>query len=303
MLFAPSSGSVASAPLDPALGGPDGHLHLDASISPVVRTEVDLDAYLRRERTRVHVDGARLDEALPLEASLRRALGVLQRLEASALAESRAMLATWTANEARITAFLAAWMVERHWQARALRDLLDHAAGAAAGAVRTAHGIRPLARLRRLHVDRIQPLIAPAWTALAGEAVTAGHMARMAIQESQLLASLRALAPRLDGHAREVVETVAERHEDSAEFFAAEAIARISRSPREARLARIILLLDSPWDGGGVSDPELPAALGTIGADPADRAALRRAREEITRLLPGPLPDRTAGARPHPMGA
>src|SRR5690625_6222002 len=34
------------------------------------------------------------------------------------------MLATWTGNEARVTAFLATWLVERYWLASALRDLL-----------------------------------------------------------------------------------------------------------------------------------------------------------------------------------
>lgn len=266
-------------------------LHFDGSTARVLRTEVDVEAYTRRDHGRIAVDTARLAAEEPLTDDLRLALGVLQRLAGSALAESRAMLPTWTGNEARITAFLASWMVERHWQARALRDLLtgdDPVARPRPVAPRT-----PAGRLRRLHVDRLQPLIAPAWTVLAGEAVTAGHMARMAVQEASLQAALRALAPRLTGETRRVVEEIDDRQQGATDFFTAEAIARVSRSRREARTARVVLALGSPLDGGGTSDPDLPAALAVIGADPQTRAALRRARFEITRLLPGPdLPGR-----------
>lgn len=277
----------ASIPVD---GPYAGHLHFDADSTPVLRTDVDVAAYVRRGTSRLPVDTARLADHEPLGAELRLALGVLQRLEASALAESRAMLSTATGNEARITAFLATWMVDRHWQSRALRDLLtaDHPTQ------RPEPWHRPGAAhlLRRLHVDRLQPLLSPLWIGLAGEAVAAGHMARMAIQEASLQAALRSASQQLDGEARRVTELLVQRHEAAVEFFTAEAIARLSRSPREARTARLMLSLSSPLDGGGVPDPDLLPALSVLGATAADRAALRRARYEITRLLPGPdLPD------------
>lgn len=291
---AETTGTATSTP-DPhatiPVDGPfAGHLHFDASVTPTLRTEVDVDAYVRRGTGRLPVDLALLEAEEPLGAELRRALGVLQRLEASALAESRAMLATATGNEARITAFLATWMVDRHWQSRALRDLLtgDHATDRPLPQRRpgTAH------ILRRLHVDRLQPLLSPLWTGLAGEATAAGHMARLAIQETSLQASLRAATRRLGGEARRVTEVVAHRHQAAVDFFTAEAIARLTRSPREAVTARVMLSLSSPLDGGGVPDPDLREALATLGATATDRAALRRARYEITRLLPGPdLPD------------
>lgn len=291
-----------AAPNEPATSTPDphatipvdgafaGHLHFDASITPALRTDVDVDAYVRRGTARLPVDIAQLAAEEPLGAELRLALGVLQRLESSALAESRAMLATATGNEARITAFLATWMVDRHWQSRALRDLLtgDHPTE------RPLPQRRPGAAhiVRRLHVDRVQPLLSPLWTGLAGEASAAGHMARLAIQESSLQAALRAAVSRLDGEARRVTEVVARRHQAAVDFFTAEAIARLTRSPREAVTARVMLSLSSPLDGGGVPDPDLREALAVLGATSADRAALRRARSEITRLLPGPdLPD------------
>jgi hypothetical protein len=274
----------------PTSGPYAGHLHFDASIAPVLRTDFDVAAYVRRGSGRLGVDTARLAAEEPLSEDLRLALGVLHRLEASALAESRAMLATATGNEARITAFLATWLVDRFWQARALRDLLtgDHPVDRP----ELHHELHPLRTLRRIHVDRVQPLLTPLWNGIAGEAVAAGHMARMAIQEASLQAALTALSRRRGGEARRVLDMVIARHDAAVDFFTAEAIARITRSRREAVTARVLLALDSPLDGGGIVDADLRPALPVLGRDHHDRAALRRARYEITRLLPGPdLPD------------
>lgn len=267
-----------------------GHLHFDETIVPVLHTDFDVAAYVRRGTARLEVDTALQATEEPLGEDLRLALGVLQRLESSALGESRAMLATTTGNEARITAFLATWLVDRFWQSRALRDLLtgDHATDRP----RARHHPHPLAALRRLHVDRVQPLLTPVWNVTAGEALPAGHMTRMAIQEASLQAALVAVSRRTSGEARRVLDMVAERHQAAVDFFVAEAIARLTRSRGEAITARALLSFGSPLDGGGLIDPDLRPALAVLGADPRDRAALRRARFEITRLLPGPdLPD------------
>lgn len=274
----------------PRTGRFAGHLHFDETVTPVLRTDFDVAEYVRRGTARLEVDSALLATEEPLDEDLRLTLGVLQRLESSALAESRAMLATVTGNEARITAFLATWLVDRFWQSRALRDLLtgDHPTE------RPRHRHRPgLAHtLRRVHLDRVQPLLSPLWTGLAGEAVAAGHMARMAVQEASLQAALTAVSRRLTGEARRVAEVVIDRHQAAVDFFTAEAIARLTRSPREALTARLLLSLGSPLDGGGLPDPDLPSALAVLGRTAEDRAALHRARFEITRLLPGPdLPD------------
>src|SRR5699024_2463376 len=281
----------------PLVGPFAGHLHFDASITPVLRTDVDVDAYVRRGTSRLGVDSALLASERPLPEDLRLALGVLQRLEASALAESRAMLATATGSEARITAFLATWRVDRFWQSRALPDLLTGDRPGERPVPRRRPG--PLRALRLLYLDRVQPLLGPVWTGLAGESVAAGHMARMAVQEASLQAGLRAVSGRLSGEARRVTELVVDRHQASVDFFTAEAIARITRSRREALTARVVLSLGSPLDGGGLPDPDLPAALTVLGGTAAERAALRRARYEITRLLPGPdVPDPRLGPLP-----
>ena len=52
-------------------------------------------------------------------------------------------------------------------------------------------------------------------------------------------------------------------------------------STLEAAVARLVLSLDSPLDGGGIIDPDLKPALQVIGAESRDRAALRRARWQL----------------------
>ncbi len=275
----------------PRPAGPfDGHLHLDQSITPVLLTDFDVAAYVRRGSARLPVDTVRLASEPPLGEDVLVALGVLQRLESSALAETRAMLSTATADEARITAFLATWLVDRFWQSRALRDVL--VGGRPGDRPMPRRRPHPVGTVRRLHVDRVQPLLTPLWNGIAGEAVAAGHMARMAVQEATVQAGLIALSHRVTGEAHRVLQVVIARHQDAVDFFTAEAIGRITRSRREAVTARALLSLGSPLDGGGLPDADLRAALATIGAQPRDRAALRRARYQITRLLPGPdLPD------------
>lgn len=292
-----------TAPGIPQAGPFAGHLHLDETITPVVRTDFDVAAYAKRGTDRITVDSSQRAADGPLPAEMRTTLGVLHRLEASALAESRAMLATSTGHEARITAFLATWLVERFWQSRALRDVLagDRAAGVADTADTSEHrsALHPLHALRRVHVDRVQPLLSPLWGIVTGEGVTAGHMARMAIQEASLQAALVAVSRQVDGEAQRAIDLVAERHGAAVDFFTAEAIARITRSRGEAASARAVLALSSPLHGGGLADAQLLTALRVIGADARDRAALRRARFEITRLLPGPdLPGRLPFPRP-----
>jgi hypothetical protein len=301
VVIGPTAGAAETSRADASrpetAPAPTGHLHLDATISPVLRTDFDVAAYTRRGTGRLPVDTALLAAEQSIPEDLRTALGVLQRLEGSALSESRAMLATATGNEARITAFLATWMVDRHWQSRALRDLLtgDHPVDRP----RPERRPHPLRALRRTHVDRVQPLLSPLWTALAGEAVAAGHMARMAVQEASLQAALVAASRRLGGEAQRVVDVVVGRHDAAVAFFTAEAIARISRSRGEAVTARLVLALGSPLDGGGIADADMRRALAVLGRDPRDRAALRRARSEITRLLPRPdLPDPSLTALP-----
>lgn len=274
---------------------PGRRVFADGSVSAVLRTGFDVSAYTREVAGRLDVDLAEIAheiEGLGAEAiaGLRRDLAYLHRVESAALTEARTMLSSWTANEARITAFLASWLFERYWWARAVGEVRD---ALGAGAEPAVGLVGPAAILRRQYVERILPLVGPAWTALAAERVTAGHMARMAIQEGSLLAALRALAPRLDRapSARGVLEEVATRRERAVDFFTQEARARITRSRGEAIVARIVLAVGGdPLRPAGQRVEGEDAARASIFAAVEDRAALRAARFEITRLLPASRP-------------
>lgn len=292
--------------------------HADGTVASVLLTEFDVSAYTLEAAGPIEVDAQALRESLgrlPAAAltALREDLNYLWRVESAALDEVRTMYSSWTANEARITAFLATWLWERFWWARALAELRDalpspthHTSPGepadtpftdAAPRLRSL-GARLGARLgdlaagvRRRYVQHLLPMTGPAWTALAGEQVTAGHMARMAIQEGSLLAALRALRPRTADLAElpATLEEIITRRTRTLAFFRDEAIARITRSPGEARTARLVLAVTgSPLRPAGVQVPGEHPSLQRIFARAEDRAALRSARHEITRLLPGP---------------
>lgn len=261
-------------------GHVDGRLFSAADHPTVLVTDFDVPGYLAQARGRIVVDAASLD----LSAETARDLGFLWRLENSALAETRAMLASWTANEARITAFVTAWGYERYWLARALRDLLD-----SSGLDRSAPRVRSLStRLRGVWVERGLPIVAPVLGGAVKEPITAGHMARLALQEGALQVAERALLPRLTGEASRVLTEVVDRRDEIVRFFRTEAAARITRSRREAVLARAHL--GWPWAPlrvVGVPDPEETAALASLFSDGADRRALTASDAEIGGLLPG----------------
>lgn len=245
----------------------NGRLYSDANHPIVLRTAFDVADYTQKDRGRIAVD----TDAVEVEGVVARDLAFLWRLEASALAEARAVLASWTANEARITAFITSWGFERYWMARALREVLE-AAGAPLGSAR---GLSPVGRLYDVYVERVLPIVAPVVGGVVKEPVTAGHVARLAVQEGALHAAQRAMLPRLTGESRRVVAEVAERRETFLEFFRAEAAARILRSRAEATSAR--LHLRRPWAPlrvVGVPDAEETEALASIFARESDRQAL-----------------------------
>ena len=273
-----ASSTVRTTPHPP--GYVQGRQHSIAGRPLTLLTDFDVDAYNRNARGRIAVDGATV---APLAAAERDDLAFLWRLDSAAISEARAFLATWTGNEARVTAFVATWAYERLWLSYAVRDLLV-ADGSPLPEPLGRHTLR--ARLRDAYVERGLPLVAPIWTSIVGESVTAGHMARLAIQESSLQAAHRALLPRLDGEAARVVSTILERRDEMIRFFCMEASARITRSPQEARMAK--LALHSGWKPlriVGVADPDEPRAMASIFRTDGDRASLAAADDGLRRLL------------------
>lgn len=258
----------------------DGRLHLDETISPVVLTDFDVDKYVRNARGRIAVS----ESGLEMAGRDARDLAFLWRLEVAALGEMRALLISWTGNETRITAFLGTWAYERYWLARAERDLLT-----ASGWPWEATARRPLAaRVRGSYLDKGLPVVSPLVGSVLGESLTAGHMARMAIQEGALLAGLDALRARLEGEASDVVGEIVRRRADFVDYFRGEAAARIERSTAERLYAQ--LMLARPWAplrAVGVADALEVQALGSLFDTPSAVADLEASDAVIAELLPG----------------
>lgn len=260
--------------------GADGHLHLDDSIHPVVLTDFDVDKYVKNARGRIPVSAS----GLTMTPRTARDLAFLWRLEVAALAEMRSLLISWTGNEPRITAFLATWAYERYWLARAERDLLT----AAGGTLPVPAGRSLTVRARGAYIDKGLPLTSPLVGSVVGEAVTAGHMARMAVQEGALRAALDALRARLSGEASDVVGEISRRRSDFVDFFRGEAAARVERSTAERMFA--LSMLGWPWApfrAVGVADAAEVQALGSIFETPAAVADLEASDAAVGDLLPG----------------
>lgn len=246
----------------------------------VLFTSFDVAAYTREAAGRIEVDKAAVDA---FDERLAADLSFLWRLDSAGLSETRAVLSSWTGNEARITAFIATWSYERMWLAWAVRDLL------------TASGVDPQprigsslrARARDLWVERALPIVAPPVTSAIGERSSAGHMLRLALQEAHLQSAYRAVLPRLSGEAARVVSQIVERRDRIIEFFELEASARIARSRGEWLAARCALLGWRPLRIVGVPDPDEDRALASIFAKLPARERLASVDLRIRGLLNG----------------
>lgn len=260
-------------------GYTDGRLHLDRDSLRVITTDFDVAGYTRNARGPMPVDGP-----VTLSDDARLDLAYLWRVEQEALGDMRKMLSSWTANEARITAFLATWAYERYWNARALRDLLI-----AVDAEPTRRPRRGLhARAVAGYVEYLLPGVAAIGGIVVGEPVTAGHMARMAVHEGALQAAYRSLLPRLDGVARSTVLAVIERREAFLSFFRQEAEARITRS-RAERLSAAVAVGPhfSPMRPDGVPDPDETRAFRSLFGPREAKSDVATSDDVIGRLLPG----------------
>lgn len=265
----------------------------------VLYTDFDVDAYARDARGRIPVDQAAVatDPPDPITAA---DLAFLWRLDSAGLSETRAILSSWTGNEARITAFIATWSFERMWLGWAVRDILT----AVGDLPEPRNRLRLNARLREVWIERLMPLVVPPISAVAGEVTTVGHMIRMALQEASLRAAYTELLPRLSGEARRVVTEVIERRSTFIDYYHGETAARIARSRGEARSARLALVGWQPLRIVGVPDPDEQRAMGNIFLTPDARARLRDAQQPTLDLLRGiglrPGTDRDGGPPPRP---
>lgn len=272
----------------------------DDRVANVLRTRFDVTTYTHEATAPVSVDAAairaeaNIAEDLPADAlsDLHRDLGYLARLDAAAYTETRTMYSSWTVNEARITAFIATWMWERLGWSASVRKVRDAFPFASAGRepIRSTRAPRSLGnRFRRLYVDRFLPTMGTLWAIAARERVTAGHMARMAIQEGSLVAGYQALLPRLEAipEAHRVLSKIITRRQNSLEFFTQEALARIRRSRGERWIAAAVLAVSGdPLRPAGISLPGEASARRSIFSGPEDRASLHAAHSAIITHLP-----------------
>lgn len=275
--------------------------HSAGTGAQILRTGFDVTAYTHAAPAPISVDADAIrattntDDVAPYQlARLRHDLGFLQGLDASAHSETRTMYSSWTVNEARITAFIATWMWERLGWSHSVRKVLHALPPAPAQDaflnVNLHREPRSLTnRMRQTYVDRFLPTVGTLWTIAARERVTAGHMARMAIQEGSLVAAYRALLPRLDTvpEAHRVISEIIRRRANAVAFFTEEALARIRRSRAERLVAAVVLAVGGdPLRPAGLRLPGESRARRSIFSRPEDRAALRAAHEAITRHLP-----------------
>lgn len=245
----------------------DGRLHSTAGHPTVLRTDFDVRAYTHRAGGKLTIS----PKPVEIDEQTGHDLAFLWRIENGALAETRAVLASWTANEARITAFIATWAVERFWMARAIEETLETAG------ISLQPRSRPTlaARARSMRVERILPLVAPVVGGIVREPMTAGHMARLAVQEGAIGAAQDALRPRLPSSVQTIMVEVSNRRREMLDFFRSETVARVARSKSEAISARLHLSGGwAPLRVVGVADPDEEPALARIFADPADMTAL-----------------------------
>lgn len=258
----------------------NGRLYSIAGRPLTLFTDFDVAEYTRNARGRIKVTKAKVTS---LDGDVRDDLSFLWRIDSAALSETRALLASWTGNEGRITAFIATWAYERLWLAHAVRELL---AADGSELPEPFDKANLGARLRAWYDERVLPVVVPVWTSLVGESVAAGQMARLAVQEATMQAAYRSLLPRLEGEARRVVGEVIDRRDEIVRFFQREASARITRSPQEARMARWHLQSGwRPFRVVGVSDPDEARALASIFRTPEDEARLEAADADLRRLL------------------
>ena len=270
---------TASAPHPP--GYRDGYLYSDPHRELVLRTSFDVEAYTRSAHGRITVPNS----GIAIGERTRRDLNYLWRVETGALSEMRTVLASWTGNEARITAFLATWAYERYWFGRALGDVL-----AAAGEAPTPRANLALTvRLRNLYVESIAPIGAPVVAIVLGEQMTAGQMARMAIHERALSLAYRQLAERVaQGPVGDVLAEIANRRTRIVEFFELEASARIRRSRTERVSAAWHLGRHwSPLRVVGIADADEARAIRSIFRSPQARAELSESDRPLSAMLPG----------------
>jgi hypothetical protein len=235
--------------------------------------------------------------AEPLTPDIARTLAALAVLEGATMAHLRNVLVTSTHKDARVTAFLVTWAFEKFWIADALRAIVEAGAGAdPSGDGRAGEPGRPPASTG----DAASAGRGPVRRALAGFtqgwAVVGVHMAVGFVDDRMLRAAyLRVVEVAHSPSLAAAVDRLLRVKARHAEFFEAEARARLGASARAARLARRELRRTAwPLGRSALEPVELTAFARIAFGGDAGRVALG-GLERVIRALPG-IDARTAAS-------
>ena len=240
--------------------------------------DFDLEAYLTRSRA-LDLEGIAWDDVprhpLPTEAV--RTLRYMQDIESHTIVYLRTLLSTRAIDDPEVATFLACWFYEETFHGRALARFLAEAGQD------VVHRMRSRARLGQRLEAR-----ATGWVARWWPEFVAVHMTWGAINELTTLTGYRRLAT-VAGHPvlTELLGRIMRDESRHFHFYFAQARRRLARSPRAARVTR--LLVDHFWApvGSGVQPAAETRFLAAyLFSGPEGRAAARTVDTTI-RGLPG----------------
>ena len=240
--------------------------------------DFDLEGYVTRSRA-LDLTGIDWDDVPrhPLAAGTVRTLRYMQDIESHTIVYLRTLLSTHAIDDPEVATFLACWLYEETFHGRALARFL-----AAAG-----HDTVRRARSRMSPAERLEA-VATALLARAWPDFVAVHMTWGAINELTTLTSYQRLTE-VAGHPV-LAELLARIMKDEARhffFYYRQAQRRLARSPRAARVTR--LLVDRFWApvGSGVQPAGETRFLGAYLFAGADGRAAARKVDDAIRRLPG----------------
>jgi hypothetical protein len=214
--------------------------------------EFDLADYKRRT---ARLDVADIDVTAfvnrPLDPSVLRCLRYMHDVEFHTICYLRDLLMTPAHRDPEVTAFLTFWSFEEYWHGEAIGTVLA-AHGEAAGDNRVA------AMRRKLPFkERLAPFSHMLGSLLAGTDYTAVHMTWGAINEWCTQAGYARLVQRADHpELTRLLSRIMKQEGRHIDFYASQAMHRLSSSGRAQKLARYALRRFWTPVGAGVMPPE-----------------------------------------------
>jgi len=197
--------------------------------------DIDLDAFAER----------------PLDRHALRCLRYMHDVEFHTICYLRDLLMTPAHRDPEVTAFLTFWSFEEFWHGEAIGAVLT-AHGEAAGEAR----VGPMRR-RLPFRERLAPFSHLLGSLIAGADYTAVHMTWGAINEWCTQAGYARLVQRADHpELTRLLARIMKQEGRHIDFYASQAMKRLSDSPRAQKLSRYALRRFWTPVGAGVMPPE-----------------------------------------------